>query len=388
MPTTGFKLPAARTIDAGNGTWTNDVNVLTDDGAEATFSLTTKNVSGRWLRGQTFGFDTAVPAGATIDQVNIRMEYRVNSTGGIANPQCQAFVGGVAVGAVRTASPLEPTVLTLNTFNVTADRAWTRADLLNASFEMRIRGTNGNSTTDPSYRWDLMAVEVVYTEAGATTHALSATGTGTSAGTAPLKSTLVLAGTGTGTSAGTAPLIGTLALASTGTGASAGSANLTIVVAGTTYDLTATGTGTSAGSAALRATNTLASTGTGTSTGAAALRSTLAASATGTGTSAGAANLTIVPTGPTTWSLSSTGVGTSDGLAALAERMALAALGVGTSAGTAALTIVGVGGPFTVGEAATGIEFLGGGTASVEHSGTGSSSVTSPATATAGVRGG
>jgi hypothetical protein len=164
MPSTGFKLPGARTVDAGSGTWTNDVNVLADDGVEATFSLAVKNTTGRWLIGQTFGFDTAVPAGATIDQVNIRMEYRVNTTGGIANPELQAFVSGVAVGAVRAASPLEPLTLTINTFDITADRSWTRADLLNGTFTLRCRGRNGNSATDPSYRWDLIAVEVVYTE--------------------------------------------------------------------------------------------------------------------------------------------------------------------------------------------------------------------------------
>lgn len=165
MPTTGFLLPTARTVDAGSGTWTNDVNILADDGAEATFSLTSKNTAGRWLRGQTFNFDAAIPVGATIDLVEIRMEYRVNNTGGVANPQIQAFVGGTGIGTVRTASPLEPITLTLNTFDITADRAWTRADFLNGTFELYVRGQNGNSTTDPSYRWDYIAAQVTYSTA-------------------------------------------------------------------------------------------------------------------------------------------------------------------------------------------------------------------------------
>lgn len=164
MPATGFVLPSARTIDAGNGTWTNDVNVLADDGAEATFSLTTKNVAGRALRGQTFGFDAAIPAGSNIDQVQIRTEWRVNNAGGIATLTLQAFVSGAAVGAART-NAAEPTVLTIETFDVTADRAWTRADLLNAVFELRTWGVNGNSTSDPSYRWDYIAVQVTYSAA-------------------------------------------------------------------------------------------------------------------------------------------------------------------------------------------------------------------------------
>jgi hypothetical protein len=165
MATTGFLLPTARTVDTGDGTWADDVNILADDGSEATFSLTSKNTTGRSLIGQTFGFDSAVPSGATIDQVNIRMEYRVDSTSGLANPQMQAFVSGGAVGAVRSGSPAEPTTLTENTFDITADRAWVRADLLDGVFDLRIQGRNGNSTNDPSYRWDYIAVEVVYTAA-------------------------------------------------------------------------------------------------------------------------------------------------------------------------------------------------------------------------------
>lgn len=161
MPATGFVLPTARTVEAGSGTWTNDVNVLADDGAEATFALTSKNTSGRWLAGQTFGFGALIGEGSTITKVEIRVEWRVNSTGGIANLELQAFVSAGAVGAVR-ANAAEPTTLTTETFDVTADRAWTRADLLDGTLELKVRGRNGNSTTDPSYRVDHLAVQVTY----------------------------------------------------------------------------------------------------------------------------------------------------------------------------------------------------------------------------------
>lgn len=162
MPVTGWILPTANTVEAGNGTWTGDTNIRTDDGTEATFSLTTKNVSGRWNSGQTFGFDSLVPAGATINVVEIRAEWRVNNAGGIANLELQAFVSAGAVGAVR-ANSAEPTTLTTNSFDITADRAWTRADLLDGTFELKVRGRNGNSATDPSYRVDHIAAQVTYT---------------------------------------------------------------------------------------------------------------------------------------------------------------------------------------------------------------------------------
>jgi hypothetical protein len=161
MPDTGWVLPTATTVDAGSGTWTNNGNITTDDGTEATFSLTSKNTSGRWNRGQTFGFDSSIPVGSTITLVEIRSEWRVNNAGGIANLEMQAFVSGTGVGSVR-ANSAEPTTLTTDTFDITADRSWVRADLLNGTFEIRIRGRNGNSTTDPSYRWDHVAARITY----------------------------------------------------------------------------------------------------------------------------------------------------------------------------------------------------------------------------------
>ena len=162
MPSTGWIVPTANTVEAGSGTWTSGSNILADDGTEATFSLTSKNTSGAWNSGQTFGFDALIPANATVTQVQIRAEWRVNNAGGIANLELQSFVSTVAVGTVR-ANAAEPTTLTIDTFDITADRTWARADLLNGTFELKVRGRNGNSTTDPSYRVDHIAANVTYT---------------------------------------------------------------------------------------------------------------------------------------------------------------------------------------------------------------------------------
>lgn len=161
MSVTGWKLPATATVEAGSGTWTNQNNVLTDDGTEATLAIAAKNTTGRWVRGDDLGFDSALPADAVITKVEIRAEWRVNNAGGIGHLELQAFVGGVAVGAVRTNSA-EPTTLTTDTYDITADRTWTRANLLNASFDLKVRGRTGNSATDPSFRFDHIAAQVTY----------------------------------------------------------------------------------------------------------------------------------------------------------------------------------------------------------------------------------
>ena len=165
MPVTGFVLPTARTVEAGSGTWINDANILADDASVATFSLNTKNTTGRWLAGQTFGLGALIPAGSVIDAVEIRAEWHLTVTlSVIAQLELQAFVSGAAVGAVRQ-NVLEPGSPTIDTFDITADRSWTRADLLDGTFELKCRGTNGNDATDPGYLFDYIAVQVTYSAA-------------------------------------------------------------------------------------------------------------------------------------------------------------------------------------------------------------------------------
>lgn len=160
MASTGWVLPTASYEESGDGTWTDTSNIHTDDGTEATFSLTSKNTAGKWAVGWTFGFDSLIPAGATISKVEIRADWRVNTTSGIAHLELAAQISG-AIQTTYTNSA-EPTTLTTDTFDITADRTWTRDNLLDAVLELKVRGRNGNSTTDPSYRVDHIAVQVEY----------------------------------------------------------------------------------------------------------------------------------------------------------------------------------------------------------------------------------
>jgi hypothetical protein len=159
---TGWLRPTANTIEAGNGTWTNSTNIFVNDGVEAEALLTTKNVDGAWNAGQFFNFDSNIPLGATISTVQVRGDWRVSSAGGIGILEMAAFVSGSSTGVIRDNS-LEPTSLTTNTFDITADRGWVRDDLLNSTFELKIRGRNGNSTNNPGYRFDHIAARVLYT---------------------------------------------------------------------------------------------------------------------------------------------------------------------------------------------------------------------------------
>jgi len=188
---------------------------------------------------------------------------------------------------------------------------------------------------------------------GPVSHAITASGTGTSGGSAALIATLVAAASGTGTSAGAASIAATLPASAAGAGASSGAATLA-----RTTTLTAAGSGTSGGSAAIDVATVLplsaagsgttggvvaatwqqaaSAAGSGTSGGSAALTATLVASASGSGTSAGAASFTMSIV------LSADGAATSSGSAAIGldiggVELSMSASGSGASAGSAAI---------------------------------------------------
>lgn len=148
---------------AVSGTWTTPTNVQVDDGATASVTLAAKNASADREQGN-YGFDSVIPVGAEIDSIQIEVEHRVTTTGGVAHLENLAYIGATA-GAVNNNSS-EPTVLTAETFLNYArpgGGSWTRTDLLNGTFKTRIRARSGNNATSVAYHWDYIRVTVNYT---------------------------------------------------------------------------------------------------------------------------------------------------------------------------------------------------------------------------------
>lgn len=171
MPATGFVIATAQSSDVlASTTWSNQANIVVNDDTEATEALIAKNTptpadstSSGWIKVTTFGFDGLIPAGAAITKVEIQYRWRVNSAAGIANRDLCWALGGTR-GTNLHSLATEPLTLETVTTDVTAERAWTRADLLNATFAVHARGRNGNSTTDPSYRFAWIKVQVSYVQ--------------------------------------------------------------------------------------------------------------------------------------------------------------------------------------------------------------------------------
>jgi hypothetical protein len=149
---------------AVSGTWVTPTNVQADDGAVASITRgTTKNSEDDRRQG-AYGFDSAIPTGATINSVQIEVEHRVAATDNICFLENFASISGVN-GAVNSDS-LEPTTLTARTYSSYArpgGGSWTRADLLDAVFTTTIRARNGNNNTSNTWEWDYIRVTVDYT---------------------------------------------------------------------------------------------------------------------------------------------------------------------------------------------------------------------------------
>jgi len=171
--TTGASTRPPSSNDAG---WTNGANAYASDNVYAT-TAPNKNQTRAVLLGN-FGFDSTIPAGATINSVTVSVEWKVSTTASVATLGAGAWVNGAAYGSelVNTA---EPTTDTTQTFTVSG---LSRAQLLNGTFGVRVRASRGNSNTGFTASLDAVSVAVTYTASGSQAVTVSAVGVTTARG--------------------------------------------------------------------------------------------------------------------------------------------------------------------------------------------------------------
>jgi len=141
--------------------WTNPDNAHADDGVNYATAAPAKNatIDSRW---KTFGFDGVLPSDATITAVKIIYEYKVDTQASIATLNSQATVSGTDCPTTADTDTTEPLTDTVVTKDITSCRSWTRDDLLDANFKVRIGGKRGNSNTAVTFSLDYVKVEVTY----------------------------------------------------------------------------------------------------------------------------------------------------------------------------------------------------------------------------------
>lgn len=149
------KFPTANEAGAEGFQWSSPVLAQADDGVGAGFTtiLGTEVFDRLW---KTFGFDAAIPAGSTIDKVQLIVKW---GTDGFGTLDTRAHVSGVYQTAHT--SGLNQPFPTTETFDITGDRSWTRADLLDAVFKVNARGFGG--VAGENFVLDYVKVEVTYT---------------------------------------------------------------------------------------------------------------------------------------------------------------------------------------------------------------------------------
>lgn len=143
------------------GTWTTETAILsnTDSSAVANITIGTKSEVDI-LEVQNFGFDGVITAGAVIDTVTVYVNWGVSTTKSVATLNIYARV--VSTNLTTHSNTAEPTSLTEDTYDITAERSWTRADLLDGTFFIRVEAAQGNSATSCTYNYDYVLVEVVW----------------------------------------------------------------------------------------------------------------------------------------------------------------------------------------------------------------------------------
>jgi hypothetical protein len=171
---TGFKSAtsqAAVTSSSGdnNGFQTSAGNMLADDGSYAVDTNSGTNTSTSCTATQkdrhvlsNFGF--SVPAGSTIQGIEVKLNSRVDSTSGSPRFCVQLSWNG---GSTWTTAVTSATLSTAETMYIlggvtnTWGRTWTNTDFNNANFRVRLTMVASNTSRDFSLDW--VGVQVRYT---------------------------------------------------------------------------------------------------------------------------------------------------------------------------------------------------------------------------------
>ncbi|PYR89590.1 MAG: hypothetical protein DMF84_24110 [Acidobacteria bacterium] len=168
---TGLRSPTANAADAGgdgNGFESNATNAQADDAASAvdidsgTASSTSCTSTAR-DKHRFFNYGITLPAGATIQGIEVRLDSRVDDTSGSPRMCAElSWDGGVHWTAAQATPTLTTTMTTrvLGAATNTWGRTWMPAELSNANF--RVRVTDAANSTARDFSLDWIAVRVSY----------------------------------------------------------------------------------------------------------------------------------------------------------------------------------------------------------------------------------
>ncbi len=155
---------------AHTGTWSSTGNPYTNNDAYTTASA--NNAAQQW---GTFGFDGTVPSGASITAIRVRLDD-LYLTGSGTSTNCQLRVevswnGGSSWSSAQLTNALNTTTtadyIVGDSASTTAwgGHSWTRSDVLNGNFRVRLTWLNGTAScaSTRSVSLDHLRADVYYT---------------------------------------------------------------------------------------------------------------------------------------------------------------------------------------------------------------------------------
>ncbi len=144
---------------ANNGGWdSNESYGYADDGSYASTAPSVNSTES--VEYGNFSFDSLIPADSIINSVTIEAQWYVSTTASSATFRLAALVSNVLKGSEHTDTS-EPTSNKDTSYGVTA--TWSRADLLDGTFEVQVGAQRGSGVTGYTMYLDYVRVVVDYT---------------------------------------------------------------------------------------------------------------------------------------------------------------------------------------------------------------------------------
>lgn len=183
MSSQGPLFPTTGTDNSSSGTvaWSNPGRITADDGSSAD-ALLGGNAISHYIQGVGFGF--TIPAGATIQGIQVDVKCESQGGGGGQSIDNAVFLlkAGAQAGANQaTGSNLPTGALAYVTYGGPSNlwgTTWTQSDINNANFGViwQAKNTNGVSSSDPLV--DAIRITITYTGGVVAVPTLAAMGVG------------------------------------------------------------------------------------------------------------------------------------------------------------------------------------------------------------------
>ena len=157
---TGYRTAAANASDSGgdgNGFESNSANAYADGSGAAS------NINGAGDRHRYYNYDIAIPDGYTIEGIEVRADWRLDSLIGVSSLRVELSWDGGASWTAHQLDTQETTVEHTAILGGPADlwgRTWTEGELSNANF--RVRVVSNSNAAGRDFFLDWLAVRVHY----------------------------------------------------------------------------------------------------------------------------------------------------------------------------------------------------------------------------------